>query len=151
MVKKVSVADYIKQQLEVVDITQREVARLTGFSTPNNISMIKEGASKLPINRIPAMARALKVDPAYLLRLTLSEYMPETWAVIESLLGKEIATESELKALQIMREASGNIPINYADEDNARRLGELVEKMAEKEAKARGIGIVRVKHKAAAK
>ena len=46
------------------------------------ITMIKKGRTKLPLSKVAAMARALDVDPGYLLRLAMSEYDAEAWAVI---------------------------------------------------------------------
>ncbi len=63
--------------------TQRRIAIDLDFDQQNMISMIKRGEAKLPINRIPGLARALGLDPYELLALAMAEYQPKNWAVIE--------------------------------------------------------------------
>ena len=46
--------------------TQAEIAKEAGFINPNMVAMIKQGATKLPIDRVPALAKALDSDPALL-------------------------------------------------------------------------------------
>ena len=53
--------------------SQIEIAIEAGFVSRNMITMLKTGASKLPLDRVPSLARALECDPAYLLRLTLEQ------------------------------------------------------------------------------
>lgn len=42
--------------------SQIQIASEAGFTNPNMISMIKSGASKLALDRVPWMARALECD-----------------------------------------------------------------------------------------
>ena len=53
--------------------SQLEIASEAGFANPNMVAMIKNGSTKLALDRVPSMARALDCDPAYLLRLTLEQ------------------------------------------------------------------------------
>jgi len=46
--------------------SQLQIASETGLSNPNMVTMIKQGASKLALDRVPSMARALRCDPACL-------------------------------------------------------------------------------------
>ena len=75
---RTTVADFIADRLAESDKTQREIAQECGFEKPNIITMFKQGATKIPLNRIGALAKAIDVDPAHLLRLAMKEYMPET-------------------------------------------------------------------------
>ena len=52
--------------------TQAEIAEEAGFVNPNMVTMIKKGSTKLPIDRVPALAKALESDPALLLRLSVT-------------------------------------------------------------------------------
>ena len=57
--------------------TQAEIAEEAGFVNPNMVTMIKQGATKLPIDRVPALAKALEVDPALRnVSTTLSPHSP---------------------------------------------------------------------------
>jgi len=53
--------------------SQIEIAVEAEFVSVNMLSMLKGGSSKLPLDRVPSLARALECDPAYLLRLTLEQ------------------------------------------------------------------------------
>jgi len=53
--------------------TQAEIAAQAGFTNPNVMSMLKSGANKLPLDRVPSLAKALECDPAYLLLLALEQ------------------------------------------------------------------------------
>ena len=58
--------------------SQIEVATEAGFINPNMISMIKNGTSKLALDRVPSLAAALECDPAYLMRLALEQAVGAT-------------------------------------------------------------------------
>lgn len=61
-----------KRILELRPIkSQAEIASETSFPNPNMISMVKSGAIRVPLDRVPALAEALQVDPARLLQLAL--------------------------------------------------------------------------------
>lgn len=87
--------------------TQAEIAEEAGFVNPNMVTMIKQGASKLPLDRVPALAKALDTDPAFLLRLALEQAEGSTAAAaIFDIIGEPI-TENERGWLAEIRDASG--------------------------------------------
>lgn len=88
--------------------TQAEIAEEAGFVNPNMITMIKKGATKLLIDRVPALAKALESDPALLLLLALeqSEGSTATLAIYE-IIGQPI-TKNEMAWITEIREASGD-------------------------------------------
>jgi DNA-binding Xre family transcriptional regulator len=53
--------------------TQTEIARSCGFHNPNMLSMIKNGKTRLPLKRIPALCRELDIRPEELLLLAMNE------------------------------------------------------------------------------
>ena len=65
----ITIADFIADRLAESDKTQREIAAECGFDKPNIITMFKNGSTKVPLNRIGALAKALDADPAHMLRL----------------------------------------------------------------------------------
>ena len=87
MVKKVKVAEYIAAQLKVCGRKQKEIAAEAGFASPNILSMIRHGETKLPIPRVNALADALEVPRAKLMKMVLEEYQPEILRAIEESLG----------------------------------------------------------------
>lgn len=106
--KSLTIADFIANHLAELDKTQREIAAECGFETPNIITMFKKGSTKVPMNRIGPLAKALGADPAHMLRLAMQEYMPDTWESIEETLKSTVLTTNELKLIRAYREATGN-------------------------------------------
>lgn len=60
--------------------SQAEIAAETGFPNPNMMTFLKSGRNKVPLDRVPSLAKALEVDPAYLMRLALDQSIGETAA-----------------------------------------------------------------------
>jgi transcriptional regulator with XRE-family HTH domain len=88
--------------------TQAEIAGEAGFVNPNMVTMIKQGSNKLPIDRVPALAKALESDPALLLRLALEQSEGSTAAAaIYEIIGQPI-TKNEMAWINEIRDASGD-------------------------------------------
>ncbi|WP_425044639.1 XRE family transcriptional regulator [Primorskyibacter sp. S87] len=86
--------------------SQLQIASEAGFPNPNMVTMIKNGTSKLALDRVPSMARALECDPAYLMRLALEQAVGDTSAqAIVEIFGTPV-TANELGWLQEIRDAA---------------------------------------------
>lgn len=103
-----TVAEFIADKLAESDKTQREIAEECGFENPNIITMFKTGSTKLPLNRIGPLAKALDVDPAHLLRLVMLEYAPDTWQAIENIMQSTLLTANELELVRAYRQVTGD-------------------------------------------
>lgn len=89
--------------------TQREIAAQAGFRRPNVVSMFRTGDTKVPLDRIAALARALDADPAHLFRLGMIDLWPELAGVIDEIFGKQMASRHEAAIfLTKWRHATGN-------------------------------------------
>lgn len=103
-------AKYVEQRvLELKSKkSQAEIAAKAGYVNQNMITMIKQGRSKVALDRVPALAGALECDPAYLMRLALEQAIGRTAtkAVVE-VFGEPV-TANEVGWLQAIREASNN-------------------------------------------
>jgi transcriptional regulator with XRE-family HTH domain len=99
--------EYLTFQIGVSPKTQKTIAEEIGYDKPNIITMFKQGLTRVPIERIPRFAKALGVDPAYMLRMAMQEYMPEVWATIEGVLGTPVS-QNERKILDKIREFTQN-------------------------------------------
>ncbi|WP_335948633.1 XRE family transcriptional regulator [Salipiger bermudensis] len=75
-------AGMITDAVEGSGKTLREIATEMGLERGNVISMLKSGEMRMPIKRIPAFAAATGVDALLLMQTAMTEYMPETWAVL---------------------------------------------------------------------
>jgi transcriptional regulator with XRE-family HTH domain len=90
--------------------TQAQVAREAGFPHPNMLSMIRHGKSRLPLERIPALAEALEIDAALLFRLALSESWPGYERVVLQIFG-DVFTMEEREMIAFLRHVSyGKVP-----------------------------------------
>ena len=88
--------------------TQREIAVAAGFVSVNILTMIKQGSSKLAMDRVATLAAALEIDPKYLLRLALLQKGNETMIrVFDEVIGT-VVSDREVNWLQELREASSN-------------------------------------------
>lgn len=88
--------------------SQRDVAVEAGFNNVNMLSLIKSGTSKVPLDRVPALARALEVDARLLFRLALEQSGGETTRrAVEEIFGT-VVSQNEIAWLEEIRDASGN-------------------------------------------
>lgn len=126
----ITVAQFINQQLALSPKSQKQVAMEAGYERPNNITMLKQGLTKLPIGRVVPLARALDIDPVHLLRLALAEYQPENWEVLEELLGDRLVSQAELSLLAVVREAASGTMIDPAEPGVADRVRVCVAELA---------------------
>lgn len=98
-----------KRILELRSIkTQAEIANETGFINPNMLSIIKTGSNRLPIDRVPALAKALNTDPRHLLQLALEQWVGGTAARTFDEIFGTIVTLNEIAWLNEIRDASGH-------------------------------------------
>lgn len=112
-----SVAEYIGWQINLCGKSQVEIANIAGFDKPNVITMIKQGKTKLPLDRLGKFAKAIEVDPVYLYKLCMQEYFPETWTEIERIYGQPVLTENELAMIKAIRESNVVNPKLNTEED----------------------------------
>jgi transcriptional regulator with XRE-family HTH domain len=129
--REITVAEYINGLIELSDKTQAQIAQEAGFQKPNIISMIKQGATKLPVSKVAPMARALNADPVYLFRLVMNEYEPETWnAIEEAILHQPVITDNEYEIIRTIRKA-GLADFKLPNTDARKRLIDLIAQVGE--------------------
>lgn len=85
--------------------TQREISAEAGFKVPNFMSMIRNGDSKMPIDRVPALAKALDVDEVQLFKLVIDQHFhsPEMNKMIARIEGQAGLTKNEQKWIELIR------------------------------------------------
>jgi len=96
-----------KRVLELKPVkSQRDIAAEAGFVSPNMMSLLKSGRTKMPLDRVPALARALECDARRLFLLTLCQSGNETMLkAVEDIFGT-LVTQNEVDWLEEIREAS---------------------------------------------
>lgn len=116
-------AQFIDQRIgELHHKTQADIAQEAGFRNANFITMLKTGSSKLALDRVPSLAKALDVDPTVLMRLAIEQsYGQEMLRMISALLGAAV-TDNERAWIGIIRDASsGRDPAPSARTEDAVR------------------------------
>jgi hypothetical protein len=103
-----------------------------GYSKPNMISMIKFGQTRVPLNKIVQFAKTLGVDPVHFLRIVMMEYHPQTWEVIEEVIGGHLISENETKILDIIRSTAQGIDIAPENDEEELELMTLIAKWRDK-------------------
>jgi transcriptional regulator with XRE-family HTH domain len=98
-----TVSEFLKRRFAAIDKTQLQISQECGFDNPKIIAMFSKGISKVPLNRIGSLAKAIDVDPAYLFRLVMREYAPDLWENIEDIMKSTVMTTSELDLLRTIR------------------------------------------------
>lgn len=106
-----AIAKFLDKQIDNLKgvKTQREIANEIGYYKPNMISMFKRGEAKVPLEKIPQLAKALNVDAGHLFRLALEQYWPEHGKLILGIFGCTATENEEAILLKKWREASRNM------------------------------------------
>lgn len=110
--KKVSkFAAYLTKQIDALAgiKSQREIAEEMGLPKPNVVSMYRSGATQVPLERIPALAKAIDHDPALLFRLRMEEIWPEGEKVIGQIFGT-VLTANERSIIEKIRKVNKSDP-----------------------------------------
>ncbi|HEY0332533.1 MAG TPA: hypothetical protein VGC74_02330 [Stenotrophomonas sp.] len=105
------VAAYISAAIEKSSKTQLEISAEAGFPKSSVLSMIKQGHTKVPLARIPQLARALEVDPLKLLRLAMGEYMPELLRICDQMYQRDAFTDAERAMVEQLRACNDEKPL----------------------------------------
>lgn len=98
-----TVAQYLTFHINNSQKTQRQIALEIGYTKPNIITMFKQGATKLPLDKIGSLAKALEIAPDDLFFKVMSEYMPETFEALSPFLCGQMLSKDELEMLDNYR------------------------------------------------
>lgn len=74
------VGELLKRQREFLNLSQKEISDKLNYKYMNFISMIENGACKIPLARIPDVSEAYGFAPEMMMAL-LKAIHPETWDV----------------------------------------------------------------------
>lgn len=98
-----TVAQYLTLLINNSEKTQRQIAQEIGYTKPNIITMFKQGLTKLPLEKIGPLAKALEIAPDDLFFKVMSEYMPETFEALSPFLCGQMLSKEELQLLDNYR------------------------------------------------
>lgn len=121
---------YLTKQIDALSgiKSQREIANELGYDKGNIISMFKAGEAKFPLHKLPALARSLNVDLAFLVRLGVEQYFNEDkegWKELSKTLDR-VVSDREMEFIRHLREISDNSD-PHLDDDMRRALTKAYE------------------------
>lgn len=123
-----STAELLSEAIENSSLTQREIADRVGFKHANIISMLKSGETRVPLDRIPALAQTLGIDERQFLLLAIAEYHPRVHEVLVDVLGLPL-TDAELEIVTMFRVANirGDIALEGSFKKALEGLSDLID------------------------
>lgn len=114
---EVPVHIFISRAIDDADppLTRADIAGALDYESPGVVSMIRNGGMKLPTNKVAPLATLLGIDRVELLRRVMTEYRPEEWSAIESIIGDQLMTQRERRFLAALREVTGSNDVNFVE------------------------------------
>jgi predicted XRE-type DNA-binding protein len=91
------------------DMTQKELAQQLGYEQPNIITMFKVGSTRVPLEKVIELAKALGADPQQMLRDWFDAYMPGVNTMIDQYLVFPVSP-AEKTWIAGLRGAFGKLP-----------------------------------------
>lgn len=101
-----TVAGFITHQIRASGKSQAEIASELGYPNQNIITMFKQGRTRIPLDKVGPLAKALEIDPALFLKKVMGEYMPETLAALQGVLDGLQLTQNERELIAAYRETT---------------------------------------------
>ena len=84
-VSETRICALLKCQREMLGLPQSEIAKRLHYRHTNFISMLENGASKIPVARIPAIVKAYKLNHMFV-AIIIKQVYPELWVLIKETL-----------------------------------------------------------------
>jgi transcriptional regulator with XRE-family HTH domain len=75
------IGELLKRQREFLNLSQKDIGDRLNYRYFNFISMIENGTTKIPLNRVPDVVKAYELAPEFMMIFTRALH-PETWNVI---------------------------------------------------------------------
>jgi hypothetical protein len=97
------VSEFVSYHMRKCGKMQVEIAREVGFPRSNFLSMIRTGAARIPLNRVPALAESIGIPPRDLFLRCLTEYEPELLTTIQTALPGALLDNDDLQALELFK------------------------------------------------
>lgn len=102
--------EYLEYLINRSTIKQIDIAHEIGYDNPNLITIFKRGRTKVPIEKVPLLAKVFQLDPKTMLIKYLREYDPILLRVIEQHFGVIITKNEQEIVEEIRRLSNGRDP-----------------------------------------
>lgn len=108
---------FFSNAMDMANISNVDLAERLNYAKPNVIAMMRNGSMKVPLNKIPAIAKALRIDQIALLQYALTAYMPELWETLKEVLNDRLMTRNEAAVLELLRQATDGRDVDLVSND----------------------------------
>ena len=102
---KQTVGEFLTKYIDASDKKYYQIAAELGYKRHNIITMFKQDKTKLPIQKIGPMARAINISPLKLFEVWMENEYPETFISLKKYMGEPI-TNNERAIINRIREVS---------------------------------------------
>ena len=102
--------EFLRDKIDHSSVQQSDIAQELGFARANIISMFKSGKTRIPMEKIPRMAKILGIDPKMMLRMAMLEYAPELLRAIEQTFGASVTKNEQVILDEIRMLSQGTDP-----------------------------------------
>jgi transcriptional regulator with XRE-family HTH domain len=119
LMTKTATTRMLAKAIDASKFTQREIADRVGFNSQNMLSQLKSGEARVPLDRIPALAKVLEMDERQFLMTALEDYHPVVHAALLKALkaplsDAEIGLVMMLRMLGVQAGAEDKSPLHQA-------------------------------------
>jgi hypothetical protein len=106
---KQTIASIINARIEALagEKSPQQIAAAAGVASDRVLMLYRMGATRVPLDRVRDLAIALDLDPDWLMRLCVEEWMGPEIAQALQLSYAEGLTENERVWLEVLRHSSG--------------------------------------------
>jgi hypothetical protein len=108
-VKKDRFVARLEKAINASSKTQFQIADELGYPNANLITIFKKGTTRVPLDKVAPLARALDLDPANFMREWMAAYMPVALVALEELVGTPLS-RSERTWVDGLRKTFGTVP-----------------------------------------
>lgn len=106
----ITLVGQIEAQQAALGLSDQDLCTAVGFERKIVLSLIKAGTVKLPIDKVPAFARALELDSAELVRAAIRESSPELSQLVDDVFNPMNLSATEVTLIKHLRKLSGDRP-----------------------------------------
>ncbi|QFZ84515.1 hypothetical protein GFK26_17960 [Variovorax paradoxus] len=101
--------EFLARRQDEAGMRNYELAEKMGYGSANVVAMLRSGNMAFPVNKVGVTAKALGIDPAFLLTRVLEARNPELLEVLQEILGNQLVTDLEAKMLGWVRKETDGV------------------------------------------
>lgn len=108
-----SIASLVEAHQSHLGISDEYLAMALDYQQTNLVTLIKHGTMRLPLVKVPALAKALCVDARVVLRLAMAETTPGLYEMVEHVMNPLALRNHEIGLIEHCRKLAGTTPTAF--------------------------------------